>query len=942
MNHTVLRKWMAVLLAAVLCLGLLPAGAMAADEDFQVSKSKTADVDVLNRDDPVTEITLAMPSGEYQNKIDIVFVMDSSTSAGSGGVFSTAVRDLFNSILDDNRNVELKVGVIRFRGCAHDAVAFKSENEYSGLTVYDKASSKYIIDALEMTEQEIKDNFGSGSNAHGGIDIADEWLTDDTDVVDSNKYVVFLTDGKTYIWNNKDNEPTYIYLQQYGQTGATRWAIQNEGKPVVNQSASVYKHTYPVDVLDFSGKSNIFWFNDYQELYDCESTELSGESPWDAYCGYADNKNNIPTGSVIRREVTNGTALFGSNSATFGNKNDFQFYWDYNPSSEWEDVPYLEANPLKVITNGDGTYSFSTTDNGDGTFSITEDDINPNYYMYHVDGLMKSMYLTGHLWDEMNSKYNCAVITSSEGGATGFLELRRSFISWLQNNSDYGADVKGDSAVKALFKDIDNDIRYLVGSGVVTDQITAPFNLVMDGYGKNTPFKLVVGEKAYDAVVGETANTWTFGVIDSDGKFPYTVAWDSETNTFTWTINVPVENIKPLHLSYKLRWNDKGVPGEMTDTNASTKLVYWRSTTVTPNPDEPDGTEDFTSPQVLYPLQITYKANYEGGATDIIDKGSKSEFGHYKKDDSATLKAADTFTRPGYTFKTWNTAADGNGEDYAPGKEYNLKADTTFYAIWDRANSGGRPSGGGPKPPEIIPEEDVPLAPIPSVLNGDDHFAYVEGYPDGTVKPEGNVTRAETSTMLYRLLKPTWRDIYFTDQNSFSDVEKALWFNKAVSSMANGEYVNGYPDGTFQGNKHITRAEFVTIMVRFLEEDTTYDNLFSDIGSHWAKEYILKAVGAGWIDGYPDGTFRPNNEITRAEAMKIINSVLHRGVNETSELGQPQHLFPDNSDPGKWYYYEVIEATNDHEYEGERPDENWTRNAIDYFYDIVKYERPEA
>lgn len=258
----------------------------------------------------------------------------------------------------------------------------------------------------------------------------------------------------------------------------------------------------------------------------------------------------------------------------------------------------------------------------------------------------------------------------------------------------------------------------------------------------------------------------------------------------------------------------------------------------------------------------------------------------------------------------------------------------------DTPPGGG--GGGGPTPPEIIPDEDVPLAPIPSVLNGDDHFAYVVGYPDGTVKPEGNVTRAETSTMLYRLLKPTWRDIYFTDQNSFSDVEKALWFNKAVSSMANGEYVNGYPDGTFQGNKHITRAEFVTIMVRFLEEDTTYDNPFSDIGSHWAKEYILKAVGAGWIDGYPDGTFRPNNEITRAEAMKIINSVLHRGVNETSELGQPQHLFPDNSDPGKWYYYEVIEATNDHEYEGERPDENWTRNAIDYFYDIVKYERPEA
>ena len=112
----------------------------------------------------------------------------------------------------------------------------------------------------------------------------------------------------------------------------------------------------------------------------------------------------------------------------------------------------------------------------------------------------------------------------------------------------------------------------------------------------------------------------------------------------------------------------------------------------------------------------------------------------------------------------------------------------------------------------------MPLAPIPEVLNGEDHFAYVQGYSDGTVQPEGNITRAETATMLYRLLKEVWREIIFTDQNSFSDMDKSIWYNKAVSSMANGEYVTGYPDGTFQGDNSITREEFVTIMVRFLEQ----------------------------------------------------------------------------------------------------------------------------
>ena len=225
-------------------------------------------------------------------------------------------------------------------------------------------------------------------------------------------------------------------------------------------------------------------------------------------------------------------------------------------------------------------------------------------------------------------------------------------------------------------------------------------------------------------------------------------------------------------------------------------------------------------------------------------------------------------------------------------------------------------------------------------LNSRDHFAYVEGYPDGTVQPQGNITRAETVTMIYRLLTATRRDAIFTSQNSFSDVEAADWYNKAVSSMAKGGYVEGYPDGTFQGNNAITRAEFVTMMVRFLDEKPTGEMPFSDVDdTNWAKDYIIAAAYSGWIDGYPDGTFHPSDPITRAEAMKIMNSVLNRGVNSTSSLGNPK-TFPDNSDPSAWYYYEVLEATNDHEYTGHRPNENWTRNAVNYVYDIVKYERP--
>ena len=214
----------------------------------------------------------------------------------------------------------------------------------------------------------------------------------------------------------------------------------------------------------------------------------------------------------------------------------------------------------------------------------------------------------------------------------------------------------------------------------------------------------------------------------------------------------------------------------------------------------------------------------------------------------------------------------------------------------------------------------------PADLNGDDHVAYVHGYTDGTVKPNNNVTRAETATMLYRLLTESRRNEIQTANNSFSDVSTDDWYNESVSTMANGKYITGYPDGTFGGNKNITRAEFVAMLVRFIgvqNEDCSFIDVSRD---YWAYGCIATATKAGWIAGYTDGTFKPEQPITRAEAMTIINRVLNRGVNEKSEL-MNFRVWPDN-DPSAWYYYEVIEASNEHEYTGSRPSENWTSLRI--------------
>lgn len=211
----------------------------------------------------------------------------------------------------------------------------------------------------------------------------------------------------------------------------------------------------------------------------------------------------------------------------------------------------------------------------------------------------------------------------------------------------------------------------------------------------------------------------------------------------------------------------------------------------------------------------------------------------------------------------------------------------------------------------------------PDGLNSEDHVAYVAGYPDGTVRPDSPVTRAETATMLYRLLTDARRNEIDTEVNSFNDVSSTDWFVRMVSTMANGGYLDGYPDGTFGGNRPITRAEFVTMLVRFIGLENRACS-FPDVSrDHWAYEFIATATNAGWIAGYTDGTFGPDRTITRAEAMTILNSVLNRGVNEKSELLNFK-VWPDNPESA-WYYYEIIEASNAHEYTGSRPSEDWTR-----------------
>ena len=254
-------------------------------------------------------------------------------------------------------------------------------------------------------------------------------------------------------------------------------------------------------------------------------------------------------------------------------------------------------------------------------------------------------------------------------------------------------------------------------------------------------------------------------------------------------------------------------------------------------------------------------------------------------------------------------------------KEYTFKevtASHTIHATFARNSSGGG-GGGGRKPTVTIPDD------VPTGLNGDDHYAYIVGYPNGNVEPNGNITRAEVATIFFRLLTEKVRTANSTQSNSLSDVTRGQWFNHAVSTLSSMGIVKGHNDGTFAPNAPITRAEFAAIAARFDDKNRDTSSKFTDIASHWAKNEIGIAANKGWINGYPDGTFRPNQYITRAEAMTLVNRVLNRLPENSSDLLDSMIKWPDNSDASAWYYLAVQEATNSHYYKTkENKFEKWT------------------
>ena len=224
-------------------------------------------------------------------------------------------------------------------------------------------------------------------------------------------------------------------------------------------------------------------------------------------------------------------------------------------------------------------------------------------------------------------------------------------------------------------------------------------------------------------------------------------------------------------------------------------------------------------------------------------------------------------------------------------------------------------------PPTVEIDDDDALG-----LNTTDHFAYIVGYGNGQVRPQNAITRAEVATIFFRLLTDDVREENFTSTNKYTDVAAGAWYNNAVSTLSAMGIITGYPDGTFRPNAYITRAEFAAIAARFDADGDKTLAAFSDIANHWAKDEISVAYNNGWVDGYPDGTFGPQRNITRAETVTLVNRVLNRKPETEDDLLPDMTTWTDNADKKAWYYLAIQEATNSHYYKYKENSEyeKWT------------------
>lgn len=489
----------------------------------------------------------------------------------------------------------------------------------------------------------------------------------------------------------------------------------------------------------------------------------------------------------------------------------------------------------------------------------------------------KALYLTNEAYQRAKTAgYHCYAMEAEGTAGTNF-PWGPSFMSYLAGGKEVS------------FEDIHNDIYYLLSDGSTVEDV---IGYGTDNRGNAYNFDFVNDMSKLTLKVGtETLEATDLSLDLSYDDANETARYGFAPKRVQITTDMDQSNIPerdPYSYDYVLHYYQNGKDGK------SDECFVW----------------DINVPVSKFaPVSLTYQVKLTNAQTASGTYGTYDKNGSQNKDSLYTNKSATLYP------------VDSN-QDY--GTPENFQKPTVSYTV-SGGNSGGN-NGGNSKPS----------------LNTKDHYGYIIGYPvdyytgqpttDQTkkpVRPEGKITRAEVATIYFRMLTDESRTKFWSQSSGYSDVKTGDWFNNAVSTLSKAGIIAGYEDGSFRPNGYITRAEFATIAARFF--DVTYNgkDLFPDISGHWAKDYINQAANKGFVNGYEDGTFKPDRNITRAEAVTLVNRTLDRHPDK-NHFTKDMLVWPDNMDQTKWYYADMQEATNSHTYQmKENSDktkyENWTK-----------------
>ena len=324
------------------------------------------------------------------------------------------------------------------------------------------------------------------------------------------------------------------------------------------------------------------------------------------------------------------------------------------------------------------------------------------------------------------------------------------------------------------------------------------------------------------------------------------------------------------------------------------------------NKDQPDGIPDAWQYKVTFKV-VNGKWNNQTTADVVAYVTNKKNDTPCAKGTEGSKATLNGVTIPGAGSQPDSGyKASGSWKKTTPSTDLEIKEDTVFTYTYDQKSGGSGGSGGSHKPTVTIPDD------VPTGLNGKDHYAYVVGYPDGMVYPQKNITRAEVATIFFRLLTDETREANMTKSNGYNDMKDGAWYTCAVSTLSKMGIIKGYEDGSFKPDASISRAEFAAIAARFDPDGDKTPATFSDVSSRWAKDAISIAANHGWIKGCEDGSFKPDQKITRAETMTLVNRVLKRLPETKDDLHKDMKTWPDNQNESAWFYLAVQEATNSH------------------------------